>query len=139
MRMISARADALSACGRTGAGAALALAERYLRREPRTQLRLHTLAALLAFVKRDRLIYGSELVERVGVPVLGACAADADCLVRAAAARALADLARVTQADCTDLIDLLEKVQRCATPPAPSGRNGVVTLTMTDRLSPLRS
>lgn len=61
--------------------------------------------------RAPRFAYGEELVERVGVPVLGACALDAEPAVRAAAARALTELARATSSDATtDLIDLLEKI-----------------------------
>lgn len=60
-----------------------------------------------------RFLYGSELLELVGVPVLTACALDADAALRAAAARACADLAQDITADAaTDLIDLLEKVHK---------------------------
>ncbi|PZC72537.1 hypothetical protein B5X24_HaOG211061 [Helicoverpa armigera] len=97
MRLVSARAAAL--------------AERYLRHEPRRAVRLHTLHAILAFIKRNRYLYGEELTELVGLPVLGACALDADVALRAAAARALAELAQASASDaCTDLIDLLEKI-----------------------------
>lgn len=65
---------------------------------------------------RRRYVYGSELLELVGVPVLTACALDADAALRAAAARACAELAQGGTVDAhTDLIDLLEKVPR----PAP--------------------
>ncbi|XP_047024239.1 tuberin isoform X4 [Helicoverpa zea] len=111
MRLVSARAAALAPWGAEGAGAAAALAERYLRHEPRRAVRLHTLHAILAFIKRNRYLYGEELTELVGLPVLGACALDADVALRAAAARALAELAQASASDaCTDLIDLLEKI-----------------------------
>lgn len=54
-------------------------------------------------------MYGEELVELVALPVLGACALDAECAVRAGAARGLAELA-LLQDSCTDLVDLLEKI-----------------------------
>lgn len=52
-------------------------------------------------------MYGSELVELVGVPVLALCAADADCGLRCACARALTALCAWDAS--ADLIDLLEK------------------------------
>ncbi|XP_068632224.1 tuberin isoform X2 [Battus philenor] len=108
MRLVTARANALSG---ESAGAALALAERYLRCEPRLSVRLHTLSALLAYIRRHRCGHGEELAERVGAVVAGACALDAEAALRAAAARALPDLARMCAPDaCTDLIDLLEKI-----------------------------
>lgn len=111
MRLVSWRGAALSALGGAGAGAALSLAERYVRHEPRRAVRLHALQEILAFIKRNRFLYGEELVELVGVPVLGACAMDADVAVRGAAARALVTLACASTSDaCTDLIDLLEKI-----------------------------
>lgn len=50
-------------------------------------------------------------MERVGGALAAACALDADTALRAAAARALPDLARLCSSDvCVDLIDQLEKV-----------------------------
>lgn len=113
LALVSARADALGPGGAATAwvAGALALAERYVRGDPRLAVRLHALERLLAFILRHRHLYGEELVERVGAPVLGACALDAEPALRAAAARALVDMARVCSADATtDLIDLLEKI-----------------------------
>ncbi|CAG5031361.1 unnamed protein product [Parnassius apollo] len=94
-----------------GAGAALRLAERYLRRDARLPVRLHAFAALLAYVRRNRCAHGEELAERVGGAIASACALDAEATLRAAAARALPELARLCSPDaCTDFIDLLEKI-----------------------------
>lgn len=54
MWLVTARAAQLAPCGRDWVAAALALAERYLRHEPRLPVRLHTLAALVAFIARHR-------------------------------------------------------------------------------------
>ncbi|XP_075973057.1 tuberin-like isoform X2 [Anticarsia gemmatalis] len=110
MRLVSARVAALSPTGAEWLAGALALAERYLRLEPRRAVRLHTLAELGALLRRHRYLY-EELLELLAVPVLGAVALDADAALRAAAARELTALARGAAADaCTDLIDLLEKI-----------------------------
>ncbi|CAK1546878.1 unnamed protein product [Leptosia nina] len=109
MRLISLRGAALGGCG--DASAALQLFERYLRLEPRLPVRLHTLQTLLAYMKRNRCGGGEEVVERVGAAVAGACATDAECAVRAAAARALPELAAMCSPDaCIDLVDQLEKI-----------------------------
>lgn len=106
MRLISERCAAL---GGGDAGAALALAERYVRAERRPAVRLHALACLVGYVRRHA--HAEELAERVGGAVAGAAALDADAALRAAAARALPALARLCSADaCIDLIDQLEKV-----------------------------
>ncbi|KAJ8727807.1 hypothetical protein PYW08_016192 [Mythimna loreyi] len=111
MRLVTARAAALSPAGAEWVAQAQALAERYVRHEPRRAVRLHTLQAILGFIRRNRYLYGEELIELVGIPVLSACALDAECALRAAAARALTELARASASDaCTDLIDLLEKI-----------------------------
>lgn len=55
LRVISWRAAALEP-GRAGWAAALALAERHVRRDPRPAVRLHALAQLLALVKRHRSV-----------------------------------------------------------------------------------
>ncbi|XP_039753773.1 tuberin isoform X2 [Pararge aegeria] len=103
MRLVSARLAAPGA-----AGAALRVAERYVRLEPRRAVRLHALAALLAHARRHRA--HDELAERAGA-ALAAAAADADAAVRAGAARALAELAKHCSSDvCVDLIDQLEKI-----------------------------
>ncbi|XP_050345799.1 tuberin isoform X3 [Nymphalis io] len=108
MRLLTERCAALSGAD---AGAALALAERYVRLEPRLPVRLHALACVLAYIKRNRCGHGEELAERVGGPVAAACAQDAEPALRAAAARALPDLARMCTSDvCIDLIDQLEKI-----------------------------
>ncbi|XP_013168999.1 PREDICTED: tuberin [Papilio xuthus] len=108
MKVVTARAAQLTG---EAAGAALALADRYLRCEPRLPVRLHTLAALLAYIRRHRCGHGEELAERVGTALAAACALDAEAALRAAAARALPELARMCAPDaCTDLIDLLEKI-----------------------------
>ncbi|CAH2106854.1 unnamed protein product [Euphydryas editha] len=108
MRLITERCAALT--GAEG-GAALALAERYVRLEARQAVRLHALACVLAYIKRHRCGHGEELAERVGGALAGACAQDADVALRAAAARALPDLARMCSSDvCIDLIDQLEKI-----------------------------
>lgn len=55
--------------------------------------------------------HGEELAERVGAPLMAGVALDADAALRAAAARAIPDLARMCCSDaCIDLVDLLEKV-----------------------------
>ncbi|XP_046959991.1 tuberin isoform X8 [Vanessa cardui] len=108
MRLLTERCAAL---GGADAGAALALAERYVRLEPRLGVRLHALACVLAYIKRNRCGHGEELAERVGGPVAAACAQDAEPALRAAAARALPDLARMCSSDvCVDLVDQLEKI-----------------------------
>ncbi|XP_053607543.1 tuberin isoform X2 [Plodia interpunctella] len=110
LRLVELRTARLAG-GRAGAAAALAAAERYIRQQSRLAVRTHALDLILAYVKRTRSVYGEELVELVAVPVLAACAADAAAGLRAAAARALAELARLCVADpATDLIDLLEKI-----------------------------
>ncbi|XP_049869315.1 tuberin isoform X2 [Pectinophora gossypiella] len=111
MWLVSTRAAALSPWRAEWAQAALALHDKYLRHEPRLPVRLHTLDALLAFIMRYKLTYGEELVERVGAPVVASCALDAEPAVRAAAARAAAELARAVSSDvCADLVDLLQKI-----------------------------
>ncbi|XP_034830671.1 tuberin isoform X1 [Maniola hyperantus] len=108
MRLISER---LSALGGGDASAALRIAERYVRLESRLTVRLHALSTLLTYIKRHRCTHGEELSERVGGAVAGACALDADVSIRAAAARALPDLAKMCSSDaCVDLIDQLEKI-----------------------------
>ncbi|XP_037293673.1 tuberin isoform X2 [Manduca sexta] len=110
MRLVRLRAAALSPSGPEWASGALALADRYLRHEKRINVRLHTLTHILEFIHRYRWAYGEELAESVGVPVLGACALDAEPLLRAAAAKHLPALARHAPDSCTDLVDLLEKI-----------------------------
>ncbi|CAG4992292.1 unnamed protein product [Colias eurytheme] len=108
MRVITLRGAMLGGCGE--AGAALALAERYLRLEPRLPVRLHTLHTVLAYIRRAS-VGGDEALERVGAALAAACAGDAECALRAAAARALPVLARACSADAAiDLVDQLEKI-----------------------------
>ncbi|XP_037872619.1 tuberin isoform X4 [Bombyx mori] len=111
MQLISQRAGALSPTGSEWVASALALADKYIRNESRLNVRLHALHQIMAFITRYGYVYGEELVELVGVPVLSGCALDADVAMRAAAAKNLALLARNgTSESCTDLIDLLEKI-----------------------------
>lgn len=118
MRLVSARAAALAPPGAEWVAAALALAERYVRQEARRAVRLHALQELLGFIRRHRYLYGEELIELVAIPVLSSCALDAEVSLRAAAARALTELAKGCTSDaCTDLIDLLEKVRAAPRPP----------------------
>ena len=56
MRLVTARAAALSPGGADWLSAALALAERYLRQESRRAVRLHTLQQILGFIKRNRSV-----------------------------------------------------------------------------------
>lgn len=108
MRVVSARAAQLPP---EAAAPALALLDRYLRCEPRLAVRLHALAALLHHVRRHRRLHAEELADRLATALAAAAAHDAECALRAAAARALPALARLCSPDaCTDLIDLLEKV-----------------------------
>ncbi|XP_041978118.1 tuberin isoform X2 [Aricia agestis] len=107
-RVVGERAAALR--GPDVAGA-LALVDRYVRRETRLPVRLHALAALLDFIKRNRIGHGSELAERVGGALAAACATAPEAALRAAAARALPQLARLATTDaCIDLIDHLERI-----------------------------
>lgn len=54
MRLVSARAASLSPASSEWVGAALALADKYLRHEPRINVRTHTLDQLMAFIHRNR-------------------------------------------------------------------------------------
>lgn len=63
MRLVSARAASL-ALGGEWAGAALALAERYVRNEPRRAVRLHAFQALVAFIRRNRSVYSQCVLRR---------------------------------------------------------------------------
>ncbi|XP_072932345.1 tuberin [Epargyreus clarus] len=125
MRLVSARAASL-ALGGEWTGAALALAERYVRNEPRRAVRLHAFQQLVAFIRRNRCGHGEELAERVGAPLMAGVALDADAALRAAAARAIPDLARMCCSDaCIDLVDLLEKIlnrpfETCGGEPLPA-------------------
>ncbi|CAF4953558.1 unnamed protein product [Pieris macdunnoughi] len=108
VRLISARGAALDGHSAT---AALALADRYVRKEPRLAVRLHALQTLLAYIRRTRCSAREEIAERVGCALAGLCAGDAECALRAAAARALPDLAALCSPDaCIDLVDQLEKI-----------------------------
>ncbi|XP_061712821.1 tuberin [Cydia pomonella] len=109
LRLISLRCATLSPARADWLGAALALGDKFVRRDARAAVRLHALAQLLAVVKRHRFLYEEEVVAGVGVPALGWAAA-AEPALRAAAARAAAELAVLLAGDAaTDLIDLLEK------------------------------
>ncbi|XP_060802820.1 tuberin [Amyelois transitella] len=111
IRLVSLLAGRLAMAERDWVASALALAERYIRHEPRRRVRTHTLQQIASFVTRHRTLFGEELLELVGLPVLSACATDPDCALRAAAASALVELARQSTSDAvTDLIDLLEKI-----------------------------
>ncbi|XP_063361788.1 tuberin [Cydia amplana] len=118
VRLITLRCATLSPARAEWPGAALALGDKFVRRDARLGVRMHALQQLLAVVKRHRFLYEEEVVVGLGVPVLGWCSGGgADPLgggadtLRAAAARAAADLAVLAAGDAaTDLIDLLEKI-----------------------------
>ncbi|XP_063381192.1 tuberin [Cydia fagiglandana] len=107
VRLITLRCATLSPARADWLGAALALGDKFVRRDTRLGVRMHALQQLLAVVKRHRFLYEEEVVVGLGVPVLGWCEGP----LRAAAARAAAELAVLAAGDAaTDLIDLLEKV-----------------------------
>ncbi|KAI5634859.1 tuberin domain-containing protein [Phthorimaea operculella] len=111
LELVDTKANALGPVSGEWTSAALQLADKYLRHDPRRAVRLHTLDALRGFIRRNKLVYGEELVERVGLPVASACALDAEPSVRAAAASALTELAKICTSDVTaDLLELLEKI-----------------------------
>ncbi|XP_063533671.1 uncharacterized protein LOC134743970 [Cydia strobilella] len=119
LRLITLRCSTLSPARADWLAAALALGDKFVRRDTRLGVRMHALQQLLAVVKRHRFLYEEEVVVGVGVPLLSWCGAGAgagvgvgvDPALRAAAARAAAELAVLVTGDAaTDLIDLLEKV-----------------------------
>lgn len=89
------------------------LAARYVRDEPRRDVRLAALRHLVTFLGRHRALHEDELLERVALPALCAAAKDPAVSVRAAAARAAHRLARLAAPDAVasaDLLDLLERL-----------------------------
>ncbi|XP_063618716.1 tuberin [Cydia splendana] len=108
VRLITLRCATLSPGRADWLAAALALGDKFVRRDTRLGVRMHALQQLLAVVKRHRFLYEEEVVVGVVVPLLGWCG---DPPLRAAAARAAAELAVLAAGDAaTDLIDLLEKI-----------------------------
>ncbi|KAL4702381.1 hypothetical protein ACJJTC_005105 [Scirpophaga incertulas] len=119
MRVVSARC---AVRGLGGTARALALLERYVRRDPRPAVRLHALHALVAAVARDRAVLGAEGAEAVGGAALRAAAEDAVAAVRAAAAPLAARAAAAAPAApaAVDAIDVLERLlNRPLAPGAP--------------------
>ncbi|GBP30758.1 Tuberin [Eumeta japonica] len=111
LRLITYRASDLRPARHGWLAAAARLADKYCRQEVRLPVRLHTLQALHTLIQQYRATYEEELLERVGIPCLQQCAADAEPGMRAAAAAVLAELAAHCSSDATtDLLDLLEKI-----------------------------